>query len=509
MSAQGNPSTIPKMIGPYQIVRLLETGGMSILYLGIDPRTHDPITVKVLSPRFLTHPDVIKRFMKEAEIIEMTNYPSIVKLYAHGKWEGGFYIAMEFIQGISLRQYLLQIPLSLKRALEIIIDIAYALCHLHIHGVIHRDLKPENILVTDNGHVKLIDFGIAQFLSESQEVEKSAENRMVGTPIYMSPEQRENPDSVSYPSDIYSLGIIAYELVLGKLSHGHIHLSLMPRGLQKILNKALQPYSNDRYQDIVDFITDLSIYLSSPSLKKERSVGEQLCELAESFRTVQGVFSPSHVPVWEGFEIGVSSHKGINHYGTYYDFFELGDGVYGIMIAESLTKGPEGVIDTAIFHGVLETIKLKNLSPVELVVELNTVFLQGVHHHPLSFNYLVISPNQDQFSYISCGSGSLWKNSELSYGNPNLPIGSTLNPEIGAYSSSWESGDCLIMSSFSKGVMIDGKSESDDLTLEMVVRESPGGEAQDVVDSILKRVGVALFKSFQENTMTFIGIRRL
>ena len=158
---------IPKMIGPYKIESLIEKGGMSLIYLGVHPDTKEPTTIKVLLPKYLFHPEVVKRFLTEAEIVSaMTDHPNIVKLYGHGEWEGGLYIAMEYIQGVSLRQKLLQSPISLKKALEIIIDIAYALCHLHTHGVIHRDLKPENILITDSSEVKVIDFGVAQLLTE-------------------------------------------------------------------------------------------------------------------------------------------------------------------------------------------------------------------------------------------------------------------------------------------------------------------------------------------------------
>ena len=213
----------------------------------------------------------------EAEIITLTDHPNIVKLFGHGEWEEGLYIAMEFIQGISLRQFILQTPISLKRALEIILDIAYALCHLHTHGVIHRDLKPKNILLSENNQIKVIDFGIAQLLTE-QTQEQSQSQKLIGTPVYMSPEQRANPESVSYPSDIHSLGIISYELILGKLSHGQVHLSLMPKGIQKILFNCLQPNIIDRYQDIVDFISDVSSYLNSSALQKEQVVGHQFGE---------------------------------------------------------------------------------------------------------------------------------------------------------------------------------------------------------------------------------------
>lgn len=260
---------MPEYIGPYQVEALIEKGGMSLLYLATHPDIQDPITIKVLVPSFLSNQEMIHRFLREAEIIGMADHPNIVKLYGQGEWEKGLYIAMEFIQGISLKHYLLHNIISIQQALGLIMEIAMALCHLHAHGVIHRDLKPENILVTESMGIKVIDFGIAQLLSDTSS-DPLLQRRLIGTPVYMSPEQRKNPESASFPSDIYSLGIITYELVLGRLSHGQIHLSLMPKGLQKILSKALAPDPCNRYQDIVDFMTDLAHYLHSPALAREK-----------------------------------------------------------------------------------------------------------------------------------------------------------------------------------------------------------------------------------------------
>lgn len=154
-------SEIPAQIGKYKVESLLNRGGMSLLYLGIHPETKEPITIKVLLDEYLSNKEMVERFLHESEIIAMTDHPNIVRLYGQGRWEKGLYIAMEFIQGISLRQLILQQTLSLKRSLEIVLQIAHALLHLHSHGIVHRDLKPENILLTAQGGIKVVDFGIA------------------------------------------------------------------------------------------------------------------------------------------------------------------------------------------------------------------------------------------------------------------------------------------------------------------------------------------------------------
>jgi eukaryotic-like serine/threonine-protein kinase len=261
---------IPEKIGPYKIETLLNKGGMSWLYLGIDPQTKHPLAIKTLSPAHLKDPASVERFLKESHIIALTNHPNIVKLYGEGRWEDGLYIAMEWIRGISLRQFLMQQSLSLKRSLDIVLQVSYALRHLHSHNVIHRDLKPENILITEDGEIKVIDFGIAQLGLEKPVQPLFNQQGILGTPNYMSPEQKEDPSHVTFASDIYSLGIIAYELILGKLSYGVINISLLPKELRKIITKALAVSIEERYQNITDFIVDISRYLKSGSRSGQR-----------------------------------------------------------------------------------------------------------------------------------------------------------------------------------------------------------------------------------------------
>ncbi|HEV8051562.1 MAG TPA: protein kinase [Parachlamydiaceae bacterium] len=499
---------IPQKIGPYKIENLIEKGGMSILYLGVHPDTKEPTTIKVLLPKFLSHPDVVQRFLTEAEIIAMTDHPNIVKLYGHGEWDGGLYIAMEYIQGVSLRQKLLQSPISLKKALEIIIDIAYALCHLHTHGVIHRDLKPENILITDSSEVKVIDFGIAQLLTEKGTRELGESQRLIGTPVYMSPEQHNNPESVSYPSDIYSLGIIFYELVLGKLSHGKIHLTLMPKGLQKILTKTLQPNPQDRYHDIVDFITDVSAYLNSTNLDKEKKAGDQLSEISDNLRNVQEILVPKGSPNWPGIEVGHNSLKGLNIFGIYYDFFTYDDGSFGVVVVESTAKGALGIIYTAMVKGMIQTLIKQTHKPMELVKMLNELLINDHIEELFTFSYVSLQPAENTITCISCGYGNLWKISGQDkrisqIKNRNVGLGIDRTAEFNETITSWNIGDYLIIGPFGT----DTEDENQMAFFENLAQENtPTHNLQKNIDAILRKAQLSLSKTSIHRSLTLIGL---
>lgn len=440
---------IPQKIGPYKIETLLEKGGMSILFLATHPDTQQPITIKVLSPKYVSNPDVVERFLREADIIALADHPNIVKLYGHGKWEGGVYIAMEFIQGISLRQYILQTPISLKRALEIIIDVSYALCHLHTHGIIHRDLKPENILVADTGTIKVIDFGIAQMLTESSGGTPTHQ-RVIGTPIYMSPEQRENPESVSFPSDIYSLGIIAYELLLGKLSHGQIHLSLMPKGIQKILVKALQQDVHDRYQDVVDFIVAVSGYLNSEAFEKDKVIKDQLSELSESLQHSQSILNSDKAPNWPSLDIRISISRSYTISAVYHDFLEIRPGVYGIVLGESSLIGAYGMVSCSIFRGMLRGLYKTLPNLIDLANNLNLNMIQDGVDNAFNFNYLIIDTEKHIAQYLICGQSYLWSKFENKLPfktiSENPPLGFNIDSKFQLQQVEWSHENSFILS---------------------------------------------------------------
>ncbi len=350
----------PKTIGKFKIDGFYAQGGMSMLYLATDPIRQEQIIIKVLQPKLLADKQSVEEFMNEATIISSTNHPNIVKLYEYGEWEGGLYIAMEFIKGQSLRKLLQHNPLPLKRAIDVLIQISYALWHLHNLGIIHGDLKPENILITDQGQVKLIDFGISKVLSTAPHLEESVPRTFKGTPIYMSPELHTNPKGYSFQSDIYALGILAYELVLGKITHGKVILSLAPRGMQKILNKALKPNPLERYSSILDIIQDLSDYTHSGEISKDRQGADYFFELFEQLEEQQKSLMRSLQPLEQkAWKIGIAPSFGIGVKGLYYSCIEHNSGLLLFACATN-SHGVQGVLTVFQIDAIWKTLLNKN-----------------------------------------------------------------------------------------------------------------------------------------------------
>lgn len=382
--------TLPKTIGRYHIEGLYAQGGMSVLFLATDPSTHDQIIVKVLLPKFLDDPSLVQQFLTEGRIIAMTDHPNIVKLYEYGEWEGGVFIAMELIKGVSLRKMLQHNPLPLKKALEVLLQVCYAIGHLHTHGVIHGDLKPENILVTDQNQVKIIDFGIAKVLAEPRDKLE----RFAGTPIYMSPEAKENPRNASIQSDIYSIAIVAYELVMGKITHGRVILTLAPRGLQSILQKALQPNPQDRYKDIFELIHDIAEYIHSGELQKDRQGADYFFELFAQVETEQKNLLHFLIAATPPY-VGVTLSYGVGLNALYFQSLSLKDTTL-VFMAEGSHKGVQGVIDTFRLHTIFESIKNNCQDPLVLI----PTVIEEMQRQNLAFRHASLTLNHTTNRYL-------------------------------------------------------------------------------------------------------------
>jgi serine/threonine protein kinase len=301
----------------------------------------------------------------------------------------------------------------------------------------------------------------------------------------MSPEQKEDPSKLSFASDIYALGVIAYELISGKLSFGIIHLSQVPKGLRPILEKALAISVEERYPDLIKFISDLSHYLKEGGLEKDRPAADQVKEILEIVRRTSEALSSSSFS-WPPVEAGVAKHKPPGFGGLYYDVFKLKDGSCLFVIAQPIQTGLEATLCTANLRGSLKALVHKD-GPFNLtscMTTLSTLLQDDPLSQKFGAAFLLLSTSRDELSFVACDLGNLLHLSTshkspriLTSQNPSL--GAPMRTDVAITIDNWDIGDLLIFHSFNK--------EADPL-LQEALSEYPFLSPQGQADALLKKV---------------------
>ncbi len=259
--------------GRYEVIEKIGAGGMAIVYKAKDLLLNRVVTIKMLRDQFVTDEDFIRRFRREAQSAASLSHPNIVSIYDVGKDGDMEYIVMEYIEGRNLKEIIREYaPLSMEQALHLARQLGEALRHAHQHHIIHRDIKPQNILITEDGRVKVTDFGIARAVS-SATVTHTGD--IIGSVHYLSPEQAKGVLS-NEQSDIYSLGIILYELLTGKVPYdGETPIAIALKHLQEqplppskinpriapelevVVMRCIAKSPEARYASVIDLLEDL------------------------------------------------------------------------------------------------------------------------------------------------------------------------------------------------------------------------------------------------------------
>ncbi len=256
---------VAKMFPALEILEFLGSGGRGSVYKARQLRLDRLVALKILLPDKQGDPRFGERFAREARALARLNHPRIVTLYDFGEAQGRFYLLLEFIDGLTLRQLLRRRRLPPAEALVIVPHLCEALQYAHDQGIVHRDIKPENILIDKRGQAKIADFGIAKILEPKAEARGlTAGEQVLGTPHYMAPEQIESPGSVDHRADIYSVGVIFYEMLTGELPLGRFPppSSRLPGSkvdvrLDEIVLRALEKEPARRYQQAAELKTDV------------------------------------------------------------------------------------------------------------------------------------------------------------------------------------------------------------------------------------------------------------
>src|ERR1035441_8623685 len=248
--------------GPGKVLECLGHGGMGVVYKARQPRLNRFVALKILVREKEKDPRFAERFTREAQALARLNHPNIVAVYDFGETNGLYYLLMEFVDGMNLRQLLQSRKLAPEEALVIVPSICEALQYAHQLGIVHRDIKPENILLDKQGRVKIADYGIAKLLDADGRVGSlTGEQGVVGTPHYMAAEQAENAAVVDHRADIFSLGVVFYEMLTGELPLGKFappsRVVKMDVRLDEVVLHALEKEPSLRYQQASQVRTDV------------------------------------------------------------------------------------------------------------------------------------------------------------------------------------------------------------------------------------------------------------
>ncbi len=266
--------SIGEQVGPYQITAQLGSGGMATVFKAYHAALDRYVAIKVLHPAFKQDPNFLSRFQREARIVAKLEHPHIVPVFDFSEANGQPYLVMRFIEGETLKAHLSTRDLSLAEVRRVIKPVAEALAYAHGQGVLHRDVKPSNILLTPEGGVYLADFGLARMAQAGEST--LSQDSLLGTPQYISPEQAQGQSDLDARTDIYSLGVVVYELLVGRVPyqadtpyaviHDHIYAPLplprsikpdFPEVLERVLLKALTKDRADRYASVNEFYAAL------------------------------------------------------------------------------------------------------------------------------------------------------------------------------------------------------------------------------------------------------------
>ena len=269
------PAELAAHFPQLEILELLGQGGMGAVYKARQRQLNRLVALKILPPEVGSDPAFAERFQREAQALAQLNHPQIVMVHDSGQANGLYYFVMEYVDGLNLRRMLAEGKLSPAEALAIVPQICEALQYAHDEGIVHRDIKPENILLDKRGRVKIADFGLARLVGQSRpDFTLTGTQQVMGTPHYMAPEQMERPQAVDHRADIYSLGVVFYEMLTGELPLGRFQppskkVELDVR-LDEVVLRSLEKEPERRYQQASSVKTEVEAIARSGRPKEPR-----------------------------------------------------------------------------------------------------------------------------------------------------------------------------------------------------------------------------------------------
>lgn len=389
-------------IGRYVVLNEIGRGGMGRVYKATDG-DGNIVAVKTLLAHMKSNYQVLARFLREATIIEKLDHPNICRFIECGEEGGTRFIVMEFVDGRNVRDLIRKGDIDVARAVRIARQTCSALSHAHERQVIHRDMKPENILVTADDVCKVTDFGIARDFDED-DIRLTMPNMVIGSPSYMSPEQKKDTSQADHRSDIYGVGVTLYEMLSGEFPSGLLRLDLIPEDLRAIVSKAIAFNPDERYDTAAAMLEDLAGYASEGAATEDQKCLDKIRENDQLRQFMIEVLYPESVPSVAGAEIARYYRPAAGVGGNYYDFTAPDDLHAGILVG-NVCEVPDArsAIFLSMVRSTFRICAAETVSPAEALRRTNAVVAREQLDYFAVFSYAVYDAASRRLTTASAG----------------------------------------------------------------------------------------------------------
>ena len=403
LKTEERPPDAGTKIGEYTVISQVGFGGMGRI-MKASARDGSLVALKIIKSEHINNQSLVERFQQEMNIASMLHHQNVAEIFGWGLDDTGkHYFAMEFVDGKNIRDLLEDNSIHLNMALDIFSQLCTGLEYAHSQNVIHRDIKPENIILDKNGVLKIVDFGIAR-VDNDKKHSMTMTNVVMGSPIYMSPEQKSDFKHVDKRTDIYAAGAVFYEMLSGEMPGGLLRIDLIPENLRAIVEKTIAYNADDRYDTTTDILKDIAIYKEGGCITNDQKAIRKIEDNVKLRQALIDSFYPEENPEVAGLDLDAFYVPAEGIGGNYYDYINIDDSHTGILVG-NLFDQPD--VDAALFLAMLRSafriFASESIDPGITLKKLNDFMSSERFDYFAVFSYMIFDSSTNEISVATAG----------------------------------------------------------------------------------------------------------
>lgn len=510
MKPEEKPPEAGTRIGEYTVISQIGFGGMGRIMKASAPNGK-PVALKIIKGEHISNQALVDRFEQEMKISSLLSHTNVAEILGWGVDDDGrSYFAMEYVDGKNIRQMLEKNEVDLNKALNIFTQLCRGLKYAHGKKVIHRDIKPENLILDKNGILKIVDFGIAR-MDSPESANLTMTNVIMGSPIYMSPEQKSDFKNVDHRADIYAAGAVFYEMLSGEMPGGLLRLDLIPENLRAIVEKAIAYNANDRYADCDDILKDLEEYKDAGRVTNDQKAIRKIEDNVKLRQALIDSFYPNANPAVPGLDLDAFYIPAEGIGGNYYDYIKIDPDHTGILVGNLFDQPDvEAALFLAMLRSAFRLLAHETTDPGETLKKLNDFMSNERFDNFAVFSYMIFNSKTKDISVATAGYRPVMiKKSgaeEFTDLQPDgVGIGIMEDYDYETSTMKLQANDLILLSSAGLGKTVnrEGRPFGDERLVEMVLTNADN-EAGKIIEAVKNTILYYGAGTAQEDDITVV-----